>query len=252
MHLRALEKNALALIDHELRFLNGRRRMREMLLNGEIGEVWHAKLIFRGDSRANSQAAWNWWSDEKMGGGALGAIGSHAVDSFRWLFNAEVSQVFCSLATHVKMRPAGDGELRDVTTDDEANLTLRFAETALTKTATATASLSVIESGEAEHRLEIFGSRGALKVEERGELWHAPTGAGKWTRVDVEQSEVARGMGDKGWQQGFTQFSRRIVEALREKRNVVDGAATFDDGYRTQLVLDAAQRSHKSGCWINF
>jgi len=250
MHLRALEKNALALIDHELRFLNGRNRMREMILNGEIGEVWHAKSVFRADSRANPQAAWNWWSDEKMGGGALGAIGSHAVDTFRWLFGAEVSQVFCSLSTHVKKRPAEDGEMRDVTTDDEANLILNFTDTALTKNTTATASLSVVESGEAEHFLEIFGSRGALKVEERGELWHAQTGAGKWTRIDVEQGKAAAGMGDKGWQYGFTEFSRRIVEALREKRNTVEGAATFEDGYRTQLVLDAALRSHESGCRI--
>lgn len=251
MRLRAIEKNALALIDHELRFLNGRRRMREMILNGEIGEVWHAKLIFRADSRADPQAAWNWWSDEKMGGGALGAIGSHAVDAFRWLFSAEISQVFCSLSTHVKKRSADDGEMRDVTTDDEANLVLRFTNTALTKSTTATASLSVVESGEAEHRLEIFGSRGALKVEERGELWQAPTGAGKWTRVDVAQGDIANGMGDKGWQYGFTQFSRLIVKALREKRNTVEGAATFDDGYRTQLVLDAARRSHESNCWID-
>ncbi|MFN2455780.1 MAG: Gfo/Idh/MocA family protein [Pyrinomonadaceae bacterium] len=250
MRRRAKEKNALALIDHELRFLNGRKRMREMLLSGEIGEIWHAHLTFRADSRANAEAAWNWWSDEAMGGGALGAIGSHAVDAFRWLFDAEVSQVFCSLATHVKQRPAEGGELRDVTTDDEANLILRFTETPLTKTTTATASLSVVESGEAEHRLEIFGSRGALRIEERGDLWYARTGANVWTRVDVEAGEVAAGMGDKGWQYGFTEFSRRIVEALREGRTTIEGAATFEDGYRTQLVLDAARRSHESGCRI--
>jgi predicted dehydrogenase len=58
-------------------------------------------------------------------------------------------------------------------------------------------------------------------------------------------------MGDKGWQRGFTVFARRIVEALREGRNTIEGAATFDDGYRTQRVLDAARRSHESGCWID-
>ncbi len=250
MHLRALEKNALALIDHELRFLNGRQKMREMLLSGEIGEVWHAKLVFRADSRTKPEVAWNWWSDEKMGGGALGAIGSHAIDAFRWLFDAEVAEVFCSLQTHVKQRPADNGEMRDVTTDDEANLILRFTNTPLTKSTTANVSLSVVESGEAKHRLEIFGSRGALKVEERGELWHSQTGTGKWTPVDVELGHVADGMGDKGWQRGFVEFARRIVEALREERHTIEGAAAFDDGYHTQLVLDAARRSHESGCWV--
>ena len=40
-----------------------------------------------------------------MGGGTLGAIGSHAVDSFRWMLGAEVSEVCCMLSTHVAERP---------------------------------------------------------------------------------------------------------------------------------------------------
>jgi predicted dehydrogenase len=58
-------------------------------------------------------------------------------------------------------------------------------------------------------------------------------------------------MRDGGWSRGFTGFSREIVKALREGRTTVAGAATFEDGYRTQLVLDAARRSHQRGCWEN-
>jgi len=56
-------------------------------------------------------------------------------------------------------------------------------------------------------------------------------------------------MRDGGWARGFTAFSRKIVAALREGHASVDGAATFEDGYRTQLVLDAARRSHEKRCW---
>jgi predicted dehydrogenase len=249
MRRRASEVGRLALIDHELRFLNGRRKMREMLRGGEIGHVRHAKYIFRSDSRAAAERAWNWWSDVKMGGGALGAIGSHAVDSFRWLLGAEVSHVFGQLITHVKQRKdESTGEMREVTTDDEANLLLRFSDGPLTEGATATISLSVVEQGRGEHRLEVFGSEGALMVEEEDRLWHSPTGAGEWKRVEVEHIETAPGMRDSGWSRGFTTFARKIVEALSEGRREVEGAATFEDGYRTQLVLDAARRSDKSGC----
>jgi predicted dehydrogenase len=245
---RASKKGALALIDHELRFLPGRVRMREMLRNGEIGEVRHTKLHFRSDSRASRTRKWDWWSDAASGGGALGAIGSHAVDAFRWLLGAEVSQVCCTLATHVTEREdERTGELRRVTTDDEANLILRFADSDLTKGTTATISLSVVEQGSPKHRLEIFGSNGGLMIEERGELWQARTGAGEWTRVETETGTLAVGMRDGGWSHGFTLFSRAIIEALQAGRNTVEGAATFDDGYRNQLVLDAARRSHESG-----
>jgi predicted dehydrogenase len=137
--------------------------------------------------------------------------------------------------------------MRRVTTDDEANLILRFEDNDLVKGATATVSLSVVESGRAEHRLEIFGSKGALRIEDSGEVWQAQTGAGDWARIETERGSLAEGMRDGGWSRGFTLFSRAIVDALREGRNVVEGAATFEDGYRTQLVLDAAHRSHESG-----
>jgi predicted dehydrogenase len=250
MRRRAQEKGALALVDHELRFLVGRRKMREMLLGGEIGRVRHAKYIFRSDSRAVQERAWNWWSDSKMGGGALGAIGSHAIDSFRWLLgDVEVSHVFCQLATHVTGRPDKEsGEMRPVTTDDEANLILRFTDNDLAAGATATVSLSVVEQGRGLHRLEIYGTDGALMVEEEDRLYHSRTGAGEWKQIDVEHIKVAPGMRDSGWSRGFTIFARKIVEALRDGRMRVEGAATFEDGYRAQLVLDAARRSHESGC----
>ncbi|HEY0384798.1 MAG TPA: Gfo/Idh/MocA family oxidoreductase [Pyrinomonadaceae bacterium] len=248
MRERALDAGLLNLIDHELRFLPGRRRMRELLCAGEIGEVLHAKLLFRSDSRASPERPWNWWSDIEAGGGALGAIGSHAVDAFRWLLDTEILEVFCRLSTHVNERvEPRTNELRPVTTDDEANLLFSFANNALTKDATGTISLSLVEPGRSEHRLEIFGSKGALMIEDDGVLWQAGVGQGQWQRVKEEGGELAAGMRDASWSRGFTMFSRAIVAALSEGRTEIEEAATFEDGYRTQLVLDAARRSDQSG-----
>jgi predicted dehydrogenase len=248
---RAREAGVLALIDHELRFLPGRLKMRELIQRGDIGKVRHAKLTFRADSRADANRPWNWWSDMKQGGGALGAIGSHVIDGWRWLLGAEVSEVICNLATHIRERKDESGRARQVTTDDEANLLLRFSETQLTEGATGNASMSLVEPGKPEHRLEVFGSAGALMIEESGELWQSKIGDGEWRRVETVRGELAPGMRDSGWARGLTAFSQRIVEALRAGRTTVAGAATFADGYRTQVVLDAARRSHESGCWTN-
>jgi predicted dehydrogenase len=86
-----------------------------------------------------------------------------------------------------------------------------------------------------------------LRIEESGELMRARVGVGEWERVETERAPLAPGMRDGGWSRGFTVFSRAIVAALREGRNTVEGAATFEDGYRTQLVLDAARKSKESG-----
>lgn len=245
---RAGDAGVLALIDHELRFLPGRIKMRELVQSGAIGKVRHASLTFRSDSRADPNRPWNWWSDEKQGGGALGALGSHIVDGFRWFLGTEVSAVVANLATHIRERKDREGRERAVTTDDETNMLLRFADSEFTEGATGIASMSLVEPGKPDHRLEIFGASGALMIEENGELWRSKTGDGEWRRVEVGRGELAPGMSDNGWARGFTIFSRKIVEALRAGETAVEGAATFEDGYRTQLVLDAARRANENGC----
>jgi predicted dehydrogenase len=254
MRRAADEAGAFALIDHELRFLEGRRLAREMLRAGEIGRVRHASLIYRADSRAGDGRAWDWWSDASKGGGALGAIGSHVVDGFHWLLEgARVARVFCQLSTHTPARPDGEsGKMLPVTSDDAANLILNFSGGELLAEAGATAgvSMSFVEAGEPLHRLEIFGTRGALRIEGDGALWQAELGAGAWRRIEAAPGELAHGMHDNGWARGFTRFAREIVRALGEGRTTVADAATFADGHRTQLVLDAARRSHASGSWV--
>lgn len=247
MMRRAEETGLLALIDHELRFLPARRLMRGMIHAGEIGRVQHVKYFFRAESRVSPERPWNWWSDAGQGGGVLGAIGSHAVDSLRWLLGTEISHVAAQLATHIRERAEKEtGRVRPVTSDDEANLILRFRDGAFTEGTTGTVSMSVVEQGKPLHYMEVFGSKGALIVD-ANEILRARNGEGDWSQVAAPDGELAEGMRDSEWSRGFTLFSRAVIDALREGQSNVDEAATFTDGYRNQLVLDAARRSNETG-----
>jgi predicted dehydrogenase len=198
-------------------------------------------------STSNISFAWNWWSDASQGGGVLGAIGSHAVDSLRWLLGTEISHVAAQLATHIKERTEKETRhIRPVSADDEANLLLRFSDGSLTRSTTGTISLSVVEQGKPLHYIEVFGSKGALIIDGNRAL-RATTGEGDWSEVETTGGDVAEGMKDNEWSRGFTIFAREIVSALREGRSRIDDAATFLDGYRNQLVLDAARRSNDTG-----
>ncbi|MDQ5845899.1 MAG: gfo/Idh/MocA family oxidoreductase, partial [Acidobacteriota bacterium] len=77
----------------------------------------------------------------------------------------------------------------------------------------------------------------------------SPPGAGDWRPVQVDQDPIAPGMRDGSWSRGFTAFSRAIVNALAAGKTTVEGAATFEDGLRVQLVLDAARVSNETRCW---
>jgi predicted dehydrogenase len=225
--------------------------MHGMLQTGAVGTVRHCNYVFRSDYRGIADRAWDWWSDAAMGGGALGAIGSHVVDSFRWMLSTEVTHALGMLSTHIKQRrDKPNGGMRTVTTDDEAKLLFRFADGPHTQDTTGAASISVIESGKYENRLEIYGTKGALMVEETGELWLSPMGSGTWRPVQVEQDHMAQGMRASSWSRGFTAFAVAICEIMRAGRTTVKDAATFEDGYRVQLVLDALRASNESGCWV--
>src|SRR5262245_21498085 len=249
---QAQAAGVLALIDHELRFLNSRRTMRAMLQNGAIGQVRHCNYVFRSDYRGVLDRQWDWWSDAAMGGGTLGAIGSHVIDSFRWMLGTEITAVLGMLTSHIKQRPdKTSGTTLAVTSDDEAKLLFRFADREGSIGATGAASLSVVESGKYENRLEIYGTTGALMVEETGELWHSPVGSGTWRPVQVDQDHMAHGMRESSWSRGFTAFSVAIVEAMHSGKTTVRDAATFEDGHRIQLSADAARASNGRGCWVN-
>ncbi len=247
----ARSSGRLALVDHELRFLPVRLRMRELIRKGELGRVRHAKLLFRGGSRASADNPWSWWSDERAGGGALGAIGSHALDALHWLLGTRVSHVSAALAARfAERRDPASGEMRPVTADDEASLLVNFEDGGAAEHASGVVCVSMAEAGAMEHSIEVFGTEGSLRLDGAGRLWRARVGEGAWASVETEGAPLAEGMRDSEWSRGFTVFSRAIIDALREGRDAVEGAATFEDGHRTQLVLDAARAAHASGCRV--
>jgi predicted dehydrogenase len=243
----ANEKGLMALIDHELRFLNGRRIAFEMIRSGEIGKVLHFKQMFRNGSRGTAGTPWNWWSDIDSGGGALGAIGSHAIDTVHWFLGTDITDVFCLLKTHISGRRDADGRMRPVTADDEANMIFKFADSKLTQNASGTASISMVEAGNYDHNLKIFGTKGAIRVGESGEVWISGIGEGSWTSIEVDLGRVPDGSKVSGWTRGFLGFAREIVKALKEGKTHVPHAATFNDGVKVQNVLDAARASNLSG-----
>ncbi len=241
----------LALIDFELRFQPGRQKAYAMIRNGEIGKIRHAKWNFRAPHRGDPNLPWNWWSDIEQGGGALGAINSHIIDSFHWFLGAEISSVFCQLQTHVKRRPLAEGGFRDVTTDDEANMLLRFNDSDLTDDATGLVSVSMLEQPEYVNRLEMFGTEGAIRIGHRGEIFIAKAGKADWTEVDVDLGEPIPGVADTGFSRGFMELAPRIIEAIREGKTEIKYAAIFEDGLNVQKVLDAARESDERGVAVN-
>lgn len=250
MNNAAQGKNLLTLIDHELRFQPGRQKAFAMIRDGEIGKIRHAKYIFQAPHRGDPNIPWNWWSDIKQGGGALGAVGSHIIDSFNWFLGTEISSIFCQMQSQVKERRTSNGEVRPVTTDDESNMLLRFADGELTQDATGLVSVSMTEGPRYSNRIEFYGTGGSLRVEHRGDVYIAKAGENDWREVEVSLGKPVEGAADTGFSRGFMDFAPRIVEAIKEGRTEIEWAATFEDGLKVQRILDAARHSSDDGCIV--
>ncbi len=245
MTAKAKEKDLLVLLDHELRFQDGRQKALQMLKGGAIGKIRHAKYNFRNASRGDANLPWTWWSSETHGGGALGAIGSHIIDSFNFFLGTEISEVFCQLQTHIKQRKdEKTGEMRDVTSDDEANLVLRFAENDLTENATGIISISMVEYPNYQNVIEFFGSEGAMRVGYLGEIELAEKGEKDWQKLETKIGKAPKDIFDSGFPSGFMAFAPKIIEAIRDGKTEIEHAATFEDGVKVQKIIDAAHESN--------
>ncbi|PYS88164.1 MAG: gfo/Idh/MocA family oxidoreductase [Acidobacteria bacterium] len=250
MTAAANKARVLALIDHELRFQPGRLAAKEKLRSGAIGKVRHVKTVFQAPHRGDPDLKWNWWSDSSAGGGALGAINSHIIDSLNWFLGSPISSVTCQLHTNVKQRRDENDVLRDVTTDDEANMLLRFDDGELTDDATGLVSVSMTEGPRYAHRMEFYGTDGVVRVGHDGSSCIATRGDQDWTLIEADLGPPIPGVLDTGFARAFWFFAPVIIEAIRNGRSTIENAATFDDGLEVQKVLDAARDSDKNGVTI--
>ncbi len=223
-----------ALVDHELRFLPARRRMRELLRQGWIGRPWRAAYTVESPSRRSPEVPWSWWSDAAQGGGAWGALGSHAVDTLRWLLGEPTGPARGRLGVfHRERLDPATGSRRVATADEYAAALVPFpggVEGAVI--------VSMVEP-KRRHTIELIGEEGALRVAEQGALesWEG----GRWKPVEVPEElppAAELSIPDTDWARAFLLFARDLAAALLAGNPPPEEAATFEDGWRTQRVLD--------------
>lgn len=235
------------MIGHELRFNPNRRKIHHLIRDGVIGQVRHVNIVNINSSWGNpAGAADGWLGKADMGGGRLGANGSHQLDLLRfWL--GDVGAVSGQVMTMIPNRTdKNTGEPWAVTADDVSTFTAEMKSGALAQ---------VFMSGVARHtignHIQIFGSEGTIKLSDGEEkLWLAKAGE---DFVDVSESDPNAnlpGIGKGIWNVSFVSLIQEATAAIREKRGVTWGA-TFADGLKTQQAMDAIRLSSKERRWVD-
>jgi predicted dehydrogenase len=238
MKLVADDTPVVAMIDYEFRFLPGRAYAEELLRQKYVGEIRMAHIISQFGWRARAEdAGWDWWADASKGGGALGALGSHAVDSL-WLIMGPPRRILCDLATFV---PERNG--RPVTSDDAYTMLIEFQSGARAVVQmTSAAGLNSSHFG-------IYGSEGELFIPnlfatelrggKRGDRASAPIAIPEKYKLAPEEHPLRA---------PFRVLLSRMIQAIDNR--LPSPTPNFDDAVKSQIVLDAARESARQGTWV--
>jgi predicted dehydrogenase len=207
------------------------------------------------------------WRLEKKfaGSGALGDIGSHATDLAQYL-NGDIVSVTGHLTTFIKERPfPGDGagawgakgkkgKTGKVTVDDDANFLARFRN----------GSVGVFESsrfcgGRRNYNtFQVYGSKGSLafNLERMNELeiFDRTEGQADQGFKTMMVTESVHPYVGAWWPPGhIIGYEHTFVHALHDFLTALEEdrlpEPNFRDAVKDQAVLDAVERSAKSGQW---
>ncbi len=228
----AKTSKAWALLDHELRFVPARRRMRELFLDGYIGELRSVEARIARESRADPAGSWNWWSSRALGGGFLGAVGSHVLDGLRFVTERELEIISARLDTGVKARKDETGAMRPVDSDDYAALIVEVGGAPGTIVLNAAARQALTDV------LILRGSDGTLIL--RGGLKLEGARGNDRVLADITPptpDDVPLAMRVDPWKLGTYLIAQALRAQIETGTRPLEGA-TLEDGLVVQKLLD--------------
>lgn len=232
----AAQSQSFAIIDHELRFLPSLQQARQHVQSGKLGKLHHLEGFVSNGSRRDPSRPWTWWADAAQGGGVLGALGSHMVDTIQFLFGP-ITAVNGLTHTFIRERP-GDHGPQPVTADDFAALQVQLQD------AIGTITLSSVSGANEPTRLTAHFEHGALRIETGRLLLSEGDSFEDATPADTV--DVPAKLDESEFPRGSVYLGHALKRALAGDREALAWAATFADGDRVQRVLDAARRSNET------
>jgi predicted dehydrogenase len=215
--LDAARKAGLLLgVAQVFRFAETTTRIRERLRLGQIGNVVFARCEFSYDGTQHPR---KWINDPQLaGGGPIADVGVHCIDVLRFVLEDEVAAVHACAAFE------SPGEL-----ESAAALSLQFRRGTLG---------SVLVSKRVAYRtpLEFVGTAGTLRADD-----------GLSVDRPVCLELLKNGVSEREELTNDIAYARQVDAFAAAVEGKVEFPAPAGEGWRNQLVLDAAYRSLRTG-----
>lgn len=248
----ARESDAQAATAFNYRYVPAVQLAKRLIDDGTLGEIYRFRGRILQDWLADPEAKWNWRCDEqRAGSGVLGDIGSHTIDLARWLVGG-IDRVAGQLMTVITERSTGDGDVQQVTTDDEYSALVEFEH----EVVGVLEGSRVATGHEADNSFEVYGSEGALKFSLRRLNELQVRGSDDRGFQQVLVTEATDPYGEAWWPPGHALGWEHAVvhENYEFLTAVTDGQRhrpDFEDGFAVQRVVEGVQTSHERDEWMS-
>jgi predicted dehydrogenase len=252
MLVNALRNHSkIAVVDHQLRYNPYIRKIKSIIVSGELGEVKSIRLHQTGSGFVNADAPWSWSFDGAKGGGVRLAMASHFTDLIQfWFGERKIINVNGYLNPVTLQRKDNEGKNRQIT-----------ASTACTAHINLENELNIIYSINAgsyigsRFDISIFGTKGEILFTLQDKLsFYAREKTGQRQDIIVDgvfsdeaENKVSIFSGS------FRYFAPLIIQAIQtDNYSIVADSATFFDAQYNLKILDAIQQSANCGTGLVF
>ena len=242
-----------AIVNFNYRRVPALAMAKRLVDEGRLGAIRHVRISYLQDWLSDPASPMTWrLRREQAGSGALGDLGSHAVDLVLHLTGERIDSLTGGVHTFVSQRPTTDGALEAVTVDDAAWATARLSGGGIVQLEVSRAALGK-KNGLA---LEIYGELGSLSfdLENLNELhfFDSRDAAGEQGFRRILVTEAGHPYVGNWWPDGHIigwehTFVHQFAEFLTSIRDGTESQPSLADGLRVQRALAAVERSAAAG-----
>lgn len=252
----AVKAGVKHLLCHNYRFLPAVRLSRQLIVEGRLGRIYQFRGRYLQQVGSNpEEVTENVWYATGTRSGVLLGIGCHIIDLARFLVG-EIKAVSGLVKTFNRSRTDLSGKTETVTSDE-----VNYALVEFDNGVVGTLESAGISTGRKNQcTWEINGSKGSIvfDLEDLNHLhvcledgYTSPVQG--FTKVSVtgpnhpSQSMILPPGHNSGWEDGHLHTLHHFLDAVVNEQSVEPYGATFEDGYRIQVVMEAIVNSSKTG-----
>ena len=258
--LDAAEKAGVKhMVAYNYRFVPAIVQARNLIASGELGRIFHFRAVYLQDWIIDPNFPMTWrFTKEVAGSGSLGDLASHIIDIGRFLVG-EPTKVMGMLKTFINERPDGEGGRAQVDVDDAATAMMEFENGAL-GTIEATRFANGHRNG---NMWEINAENGSIRfnLERLNEL-EVYWADGRKETLGFTNVLISEGYHPYwenwwpaghmlGWEHTFVHEFHHFFDAIVNDKDVAPYGATFEDGYRNNVITDGITESSHIGRMVD-